>query len=354
MAAPITSEGGATEIGALLSSSLPAWTRIDLDEYKNNRPWLARCFGSHGAISRQDSLYWMERKGPKLYLILFQIQLIFTSAYISLLLLSFLPHMYQESSTMGYSRLALYVVVSLLPIYLALSKHQTAAANMTMASSIGVHRRPRAVAQVIREEKTDRIICAMVTMQKLQHAARTGFASSSSPPQDTTPTDHSRPHTVALNKVAKTFDALDSSGDGTIGNQELKQVLSALGAPATDESLQAMIRLLDHNQDGHISKDEFLAFYSANIILEVDHHGLHELAREMFQQFDQDNSGEITLGEFKEVLEAFNVGFTVDEIGDLVNELDEEDDGTIGEHEFFKLLEKHRYLFKKHSLPPLE
>ena len=96
-----------------------------------------------------------------------------------------------------------------------------------------------------------------------------------------------------------------------------------------------------------------MAFYAANVVVKSDEHSLHQLADSMFQQFDTDNSGEITLGEFKDVMEAFNVGFTLDEIGDIVNELDEQDNGSIHAHEFFELLEKHKYLFEDVKLPQL-
>jgi Ca2+-binding EF-hand superfamily protein len=287
----------------------------------------------------------MERKGPRLYLLIFQIQLVFASAYISLLLLTFYPYFMKEETV---TRLILYLGVSILPIYFLLKKFQMSAANMTTVSSIGVHRRPHAVAQVIREIKTEGIIRAMVAMQKLQHAAHTGWLAAPSTTEYNT-------HSVELIEVAKTFDALDKSGDGIIEIAELKNVMHALGAPTTEESLQAMMELLDRNQDGHISKDEFVAFYSTNVVLEVDnHHGLHDLAKHMFEQFDQDGSGEITMGEFKQVVDAFNVGFTIDEIGDLVNELDEQDNGTITEHEFLELLKKHKHLFQRIKLPALE
>ena len=203
------------------------------------------------------------------------------------------------------------------------------------------------------KKKTNRVIRAMVTMQKMQAAAVSGFATSSN---DSHHHHNGGADEIELAEVSRTFDALDKSGDGQIETAELKTILSSLGAPTTQDSLQRIVQLLDKNQDGHISKDEFISFYQANIIFHGhgDHHSLHHLAHEMFHQFDQDGSGEITMGEFKSLLDAFNVGFTVDEIGDLVNELDEQDNGTIGEHEFLELLEKHRHLFHRDELPPLE
>jgi Ca2+-binding EF-hand superfamily protein len=48
---------------------------------------------------------------------------------------------------------------------------------------------------------------------------------------------------------------------------------------------------------------------------------LEERAKDIFGMFDRDNSGEITIGEFKTKLEAFQMGFSIDEVGAIVNEL---------------------------------
>ena len=67
----------------------------------------------------------------------------------------------------------------------------------------------------------------------------------------------------------------------------------------------------------------------------------NELAAQLFAMFDDDGSGSITVGEFKDALDKLGSDLTVDEIADLVKELDEDNSGTIEEHEFAELLEKH-------------
>jgi Ca2+-binding EF-hand superfamily protein len=349
-----TNEKGGEKSGSLLDSSLPAWTRIDLEQYLGKRrPLLARwCLPSKMTITRQDSMYWMERKGPKLYLILFQIQMVFTASYVSLLILSSFPFMINSSEVSDFEQWG-YVAISLLPVFLLFSKYHTAAANLTMACSIGVHRRPQAVSQVIREGKTDRIIRALVIMQKLERAATDG---SFAVPVES-PASGRWPLSVTaeeLEEVTTTFDTLDLSGDGCIRSTELGQVLVSLGAKATEESLTAMVAVLDKDKDGNISRDEFLDFYQKHMVFDLDHEGLHELARHMFEQFDSDGNGVITLSEFKNVMDALNVDFSIDEIGELVNELDEQHAGTIAEHQFVELLKKHDHLFEQIKLPKLE
>lgn len=92
-----------------------------------------------------------------------------------------------------------------------------------------------------------------------------------------------------------------------------------------------------------------------NIVVKLDHRGLHELAKDMFKQIDADKSGEVTLSEFKYIISKLDVGFSLDEIGALVKELDESDSGTIGEHEFVHLLlGKHSRMLEHAPLPQLE
>ena len=69
--------------------------------------------------------------------------------------------------------------------------------------------------------------------------------------------------------------------------------------------------------------------------------------------FDKDDAGEITIEEFKRKLDAFNVGFSIDEVGAIVNELDEDNSGTIGLHEFEDLLYKY-YPKELRSASPME
>jgi len=313
------------ESGHLQPSSLPFWTKIKLGPSSKN-------------FTGQDTLYWKGRKGPKFYTMLCQIHLVHTSAYLSLLFLKCLPFMYKHSNI---SLFITYAIVSIVPVFLFFSRQKNSAMNMAILTSIGVHRRPQIVAKVIRQAKMDVIIRGMITMQKLQAAVSNEISMVSKPMS-----------AADLVEVTRIFDSLDLSGDGKIQTSELRHILKALGAPAKDETLQCIVNVLDSNRDGNITKDEFITFYSANIsFVDTD---IHVLARRMFKQFDQDKNGEVTLGEFKEILDKFNVGYTVDEIGDLVNELDEGENGSIGEHEFFNLLENHRYLFQERSLPELK
>lgn len=62
-------------------------------------------------------------------------------------------------------------------------------------------------------------------------------------------------------------------------------------------------------------------------MVKLDTEGLHHLAKDMFSQLDIDGSGELTLSELKQIITQLDVGFTLDEIGQLVKELGTYTDG---------------------------
>ncbi|CAB9503416.1 Troponin C, isoform [Seminavis robusta] len=344
----------AGEDRALLSTSstasLPQWTAIDLAQYLAERPLLSKWLvHTKHTPTRQDTLYWLGRKGPKLYTILFQIQMLFTAAYISLLVLKLLPYMLWQSQQINTVERIVYPIVSLLPVYLILSKYQVAAANLTMACSVGVHRKPHIISQVNRAFKVGNLIYAVVLLHKLQLAAHGDFATPS--------TGSGGKRAMSEEEMAEAmadFDKIDADKSGTLSTDEIGNLLEFLGAKVTKEALAAIVKVLDKDGSGSISRQEFAEFYRDHIMIELDDHNLHKLAKEMFGLLDADGNGEVTLTELKTVLDSYQVGMTLEDIAELINEIDEQENGTISEHETVHLLKKHRHLFDRTPLPKLE
>jgi len=144
-----------------------------------------------------------------------------------------------------------------------------------------------------------------------------------------------------VDDISKTFDLFDADGGGEISSEELEDLMGSLGSPQAPEQLRVMISLLDGNGDGTISKDEFIQWYSEQ--LNQNELDPAEMASSMFRMFDTDGSGSLTIAEFKEALDAFKVGLTVDDVTELVKELDEDRNGIIDEQEFAHLLHRHAH-----------
>mmetsp|Transcript_27740 Transcript_27740/g.77726 ORF Transcript_27740/g.77726 Transcript_27740/m.77726 type:complete len:788 (+) Transcript_27740:417-2780(+) len=365
------SSGQGEEVPLMPSSSaqLPAWCSIDLDSYMaKKRSWITKCL--HGRtkqvpVRRQDTLYILEHSGPKLYGIIFQIKLVFVAAYWSLLVLAFLPYAWHEEGPVEFT---IYAIVSILPSFLLRVKGKHSASLLAKVGCIGVHSKPQIIAQVIREEKTARVVRAFCILQKLQQAAEHGFEADG---DEHNGNGHAAHHNapafvearhwdpLEVAQVTKTFHAFDASKDGNIATSELTNVMQRLGIHMTEESLSRMVNVLDTDKNGVISEEEFVRFYMKHISVghnspddhhEHDaehgghhhrHHILHERAEFFFKLFDADGSGSISIGEFKTTLDAFEVGFTVDEVGELISELDSHADGTLSLHEFVQLFEQH-------------
>lgn len=347
-------EGDKTHYGAVATidyTRLPAWCHVNLEKYQAKRSFLTKWI-SPSPPSRRDTLYWFEKKGPSLYLIIFQFRLVFLSAYYSLLFLSFYPSFLKEHSlwrSMGY------ILFSIIPAILLRIHNRRSVANMAVASSLGDHRRPQSVACAIREEKTEQLIRSLVIVEKMHRSAVTNVDDPTMGDSDELGTSSRRIDSQELVEVERIFNTFDVSGDGAIQSTELQRLMDALGVAMTTQSIDAMVQQLDIDGDGEISRDEFVAFYASKFSTHHDKRSqdLHELGQFMFRLFDQDGSGGVTLSEFKDVLDALNVEFSIDEVGDLVNELDEHNRGMVGEKEFIALLERHAHLFEKSDLPPI-
>ena len=318
------SSGDGSDTSPPSSSDLPKWCHVNMTKYmEETRSWFANTFYKVEHPTPLDTFYWMERKGPKLYMIIFQVQLLFCAAYCSLLFVLFLPYMWNHHSDMTIKGIVSFIgygLVAVTPIALRLAHTGVSTGNMSMVSCVGIHRRPAAVAQVIREEKTDRLVRALVILQKLEHAVEVGFSEQ--------PIDEEhlfRVDPVEAAELSKTFDAFDKKRLGYLETNEFEDIMHQLGAPMSSETLQSMIRMLDVDGGGTICKKEFLFFYTHHILSSddeeeegdhsVEHHRrMKDRAHYMFQLFDKDGDGTITVGEFKSVFDAFHIGFSIDEV----------------------------------------
>ena len=306
-----------------LKSSLPAWCDVNLEKYMKNRSWWKRCFiGGHP--NRQQALLWMDRKGPQCYLIILQINLMFTGLYCAMHLIEFVHVMTKESLHI----IILYLVLATLPVLGMAFNKQNLIRNLAQVFSVGVYRRPQVVTAVLREEKTAQVVRSFMVIHKLRKMAEGGV----------TRKQRRESQRTFERLEGQTFDLYDADSDGFIVYEELQQLMSRIGAPADETTLRTMIATLDTDNDGKISKAEFLDWSAEHA---SDDASDHERAEALFRMFDEDGDQEITIGEFKRKVDALGAGLSVDDVGAIVNELDTDNNGTIGLHEFEILVQKY-------------
>jgi Ca2+-binding EF-hand superfamily protein len=318
--------------GANSGSSLPGWCHVDIERYKQSRP-LWRRYLVGGIPNRQEALYWMDRKGPPLYRFILQVGLLFVGVYAAFQFLHCGPIMYQ---TLPLGFFILYVILATLPALFIIRNKKHLIATLTPVCCLGVYRRPQVIANVIREEKTARAVRAFIVVFKLRR-----FAMQAACAKLKKLSIHYNDYfdKFEVSEVGQTFDEFDVDGTGTITPDEFQQVMERMGASLTHDQLSNLIQNLDKDCSGGVSREEFIQWYADHC--HEDNLDEHELATFMFKAFDTDNDGEISVSEFKKRLESRTTQFTLDEVGGLVNELDENNCGKVCIEEFEHLLHKY-------------
>jgi Ca2+-binding EF-hand superfamily protein len=190
------------------------------------------------------------------------------------------------------------------------------------------------ISTVTREAKTARLVNILVVLYKW-HRLVTGVAN----PRERGPHYSKSISKLGLNRILRIFKHFDLDGNGTLQGEEIKCIMAQIGLKLSNESLVVLMSELDENGDGEVSKEEFLQWYADHMVncsLTT-----HQRAQFLFELFDKDKNGFISIGEFIDQLDRMSLGFTVDEIGDLVHELDEDGTGRIDPEEFVALLKKY-------------
>lgn len=246
--------------------------------------------------------------------------------------MEFIPFTYHEEPLAVF---VLYTILATIPVIGIFYNKKDIVAMMAQVSSIGTYRKDQIVRDVLLEQTTTRIVRTFLIVQRLRRVAELGQPGHGNSPMTSNRSSFSQ---LEMTEVGHTFDAFDTDKSGTISKDEFHSLLTRLGAKIEDHKFDQLVQSLDEDGDGSVTRDEFINWYQ----YQSEHDGisLEERADDLFEMFDENESGEITLGEFKRRLDTLNMGFTTDEIGAILNALDRDRSGSVSRHEFIELLHK--------------
>ncbi|KAK8963933.1 Calcium-dependent protein kinase 1 [Platanthera guangdongensis] len=129
------------------------------------------------------------------------------------------------------------------------------------------------------------------------------------------------------------FKMLDTDNSGQITFDELKAGLERVGANLKESEIYALMEAADVDNSGTIDYGEFLA---ATVHLNKIQREDHLFAA--FSYFDKDGSGYITCDELQLACEEF--GMENIRLDEIIQEVDQDNDGRIDYNEFAEMMQK--------------
>ncbi|KAH9120552.1 hypothetical protein AeMF1_007340 [Aphanomyces euteiches] len=138
------------------------------------------------------------------------------------------------------------------------------------------------------------------------------------------------------------FHRFDTNRDGVLQKKEFFEALTGLGLNYSPELLEKIMGAVDLDGGNTIDYKEFLAAFTQSVLQQVSNmfyqHRIH--IRAVFRIFDSDNSGQISMEEFRAGISTFNAimdnPLTEDQIDALLAHLDSDGDGKISYKEFLE------------------
>ena len=126
--------------------------------------------------------------------------------------------------------------------------------------------------------------------------------------------------------MKEVLDLYDPNNEGFVKSKDVAKILRAMGRTLEEDDEQNFLQATDPENTGEISKDNFLATVEAMFSLPKEE--VNELL-EAFKVFDINNTGKISVKNFRKVLINFGQEFNEKEVDDLLKYIDIDREGNI-------------------------
>ena len=158
---------------------------------------------------------------------------------------------------------------------------------------------------------------------------------------------------TGLGNVFNTY--LDRNSDGIVSSEQLHTLMNTLGVNMTQEEADSLAKAIIEAEASFetaqrddikskrtaagklgLTREVFFQWYASQL---SHHNDKKECADYLFGMFDRDDSGDITVLEFKQSLDALAFGISHDESDELLEELDQDGNGVLCANEFEEMVE---------------
>nr|AFS33201.1 caltractin-3xHA [Episomal vector pSpiro-PAC-Caltractin-3xHA-C] len=135
-------------------------------------------------------------------------------------------------------------------------------------------------------------------------------------------------------EIREAFELFDSDRSGRIDFHELKVAMRALGFDVKKEEVQKIMQEYDKDNTGEIS---FEAFEEV-MVEKISNRDPTEEILKAFRLFDDDNTGKISLKNLRRVAKDLGENISDEELMSMIQEFDRDGDGEIDEEDFIAIL----------------
>jgi Ca2+-binding EF-hand superfamily protein len=143
-------------------------------------------------------------------------------------------------------------------------------------------------------------------------------------------------NTIIINTNINTNTNTTTNTIGTIDPKELKAAMQSLGFEAKNQTIYQMIADIDKDGSGTIDFDEFLDMMTAK----MSDKDTREDILKVFNLFDDDQSGKISLRNLKRVAKELGETMSDAELLEMIERADTDADGEISPDEFYAIMTK--------------
>merc|ERR1712162_39064 len=137
-------------------------------------------------------------------------------------------------------------------------------------------------------------------------------------------------------ELKEAFELFDTDGSGAVDTSELHTAMKALGFEPKKEEINKMVKEMDKDGDATVDFEEF-CIMMAEKMNQKD--GKDEMLKG-FKLFDDDNTGKISMKNFKRVAKELGETLSDAELEAILSEADTDGDGEINESEFLAVMVK--------------
>lgn len=136
--------------------------------------------------------------------------------------------------------------------------------------------------------------------------------------------------------IKEAFDLFDNDSTGYIEVKELKVAIRALGFEPKKEEIKKMIAEIDKDGSGRIAFNDFLQVMT----MKMAEKDTKEEILKAFRLFDDDDTGKISFKNLKRVARELGETLTDEELREMIDEADLDNDGEVNQEEFLRIMKK--------------